>query len=617
MSSLSARPSPSAPPELRAKTLPLLPRDTAPPELVPARMINEVLYCERLMYLEWVQGDFADNAFTVEGRLVHKRADVPAGKLPPQPSPDRDDDEPVDPGPPPYTARSVWLSSESLGITAKIDVVEGTAEGTVIPIEYKRGKAPDLPAGAYLPERAQLCAQVLLLREHGYRCDDACIYFAGSKRRVSITIDDGLISVVMGAVAKARELASRPGPPPPLRDDARCDGCSLVGICLPDETTLLHRLEGRAVEDEADAVLDPLDVSDGDPWELCGAPEEGIRRLHAAREESMPVYVQEQGARISLDGHELVVRGKSVRTTARLAHTSQVSVYGNVQISTQAIRALLERGIPLAFFSYGGWFLGRSSGMDPKNVDLRMAQHRRAADPEFCLRMARGLVVGKIKNCRTMLRRNHAQPDDTVLFELEQLARKAAEAERLDELLGLEGTAARSYFGQFTGMLKGEAAAVGTFDLEGRNRRPPRDPINALLSYAYSLLSKDFAVTLGTVGLDPLLGFYHQPRFGRPALALDLMEEFRPLVADSMVIGVINNGVVDAGDFVSNGASVAMGPEARKKVLLAYERRMDQLVTHPVFGYRISYRRVLEVQARLLGRVLQGELESYPSFRTR
>ncbi len=390
-----------------------------------------------------------------------------------------------------------------------------------------------------------------------------------------------------------------------------------MGICLPDETTLLQRLAGKEVEEPPAYKDDPLDVSDGDPWELVGAPEEGIRRLHAAREECMPVYVQEQGARVSLDGHELVVRGKSGSTTARLAHTSQVSVYGNVQISTQAIRALLEHGIPLAFFSYGGWFLGRSSGMEPKNVELRMAQHRRAADPEFCLRMARGIVVGKIKNCRTMLRRNHAQPDAAVLFELEQLARKAAEAERLDELLGLEGTAARSYFGQFTGMLKGEAAAVGTFDLEGRNRRPPRDPINALLSYAYSLLSKDFAVTLGTVGLDPMLGFYHQPRFGRPALALDLMEEFRPLVADSMVIGVINNGVVDKDDFVTNGASVAMGPAARKKILQAYERRMDQLVTHPVFGYRISYRRVLEVQARLLGRVLQGELESYPSFRTR
>jgi CRISPR-associated protein Cas1 len=290
---------------------------------------------------------------------------------------------------------------------------------------------------------------------------------------------------------------------------------------------------------------------------------------------------------------------------------------GNVQISTQAIRALLERGTPLCFFTYGGWFLGRTSSHDHKNVGLRIAQYRAAADPTACLHLARGFVVSKIKNCRTMLRRNHAAASEVALGELDQLARKAAEAYAIESLLGLEGTAARVYFAEFTGMLKGDAAALGVFDLQGRNRRPPRDPINALLSYTYALLAKDFAVTTASVGLDPLLGFYHQPRFGRPALALDLMEEFRPLVADSVVIGAVNNAVVGERDFLTKGCATTLAPAARKRVLLAYERRMDQLVTHPLFGYRISYRRVLEVQARLLGRVLTGELESYPAFRTR
>ena len=173
------------------------------------------------------------------------------------------------------------------------------------------------------------------------------------------------------------------------------------------------------------------------------------------------------------------------------------------------------------------------------------------------------------------------------------------------------------YFGAFSKMLKGDEKLRATFEMAGRNRRPPRDPINALLSFAYALLAKDFSVTLATVGLDPMVGFYHQPRFGRPALALDLMEEFRPLIADSVVIGAINNEVVGDEDFVRGAGAVALGPAGRKRVLLAYERRMDQLVTHPVFGYRISYRRVLEVQARLLGRVLLGEIEEYPAFRTR
>ena len=166
-------------------------------------------------------------------------------------------------------------------------------------------------------------------------------------------------------------------------------------------------------------------------------------------------------------------------------------------------------------------------------------------------------------------------------------------------------------------MLKGDAAVGGNFDLDGRNRRPPQDPVNALLSFAYSLLTKDLALALSAVGLDPLLGFYHQPRFGRPALALDLMEEFRPLVADSVIIGALNGGSFGPEDFQNHPSGVAMRPTARKRLLLAYERRMDQLIVHPVFGYRISYRRVLEVQARLLSRCLIGELAEYPAFRTR
>jgi CRISPR-associated protein Cas1 len=249
-------------------------------------------------------------------------------------------------------------------------------------------------------------------------------------------------------------------------------------------------------------------------------------------------------------------------------------------------------------------------------VELRVAQYRGATDPATCLRLARTFVASKIRNSRTLLRRNHEAPRAVTLGELEQLAKKAEVAESLESLLGLEGTAARFYFGDFTGMLKGDARS-GDFDWEGRNRRPPRDPINALLSFAYALLTKELTLTLGAVGLDPLLGFYHQPRFGRPALALDLMEEFRPLVADSVVIGALNNGVVTPKDFVVRSSGVALKPTGRKNLILAFERRMDQLVTHPVFGYRISYRRVLEVQARLLGKLLLGETPEYPPFRTR
>jgi CRISP-associated protein Cas1 len=214
-----------------------------------------------------------------------------------------------------------------------------------------------------------------------------------------------------------------------------------------------------------------------------------------------------------------------------------------------------------------------------------------------------------------MLRRNHAEVGAVVLGQMKQLARKADTADSIASLLGIEGAAAREYFRAFTGMLKTEN--VSGFDFERRNRRPPRDPINALLSFTYALLTKELVIALTGVGLEPLLGFYHQPRFGRPALALDLMEEFRPLIADSVVVTVLNNSAVTQSDFTTVADACSIKPHARKRVIEAYERRMDQTLTHPLFNYAISYRRVLELQARLLSRVILGEIPRYPGLVTR
>jgi CRISPR-associated protein Cas1 len=231
-------------------------------------------------------------------------------------------------------------------------------------------------------------------------------------------------------------------------------------------------------------------------------------------------------------------------------------------------------------------------------------------------------VGGKIANQRTLLRRNHADPPAMALDDLSQAAETAAHAESLATLLGVEGNAARVYFSQLPGMLKprqgDDPASCGfTFDFAGRNRRPPTDPVNALLSLGYAILGKDLTVACWVVGFDPFLGFFHQPKYGKPALALDLMEEFRAIIVDSVVITAINTGVVDLGDFLCRGSAVALRPEGRRRFLQAYERRLSSLVTHPVFGYRICYRRVLEVQARILARVLLGELPAYVPFTTR
>jgi CRISPR-associated protein Cas1 len=191
----------------------------------------------------------------------------------------------------------------------------------------------------------------------------------------------------------------------------------------------------------------------------------------------------------------------------------------------------------------------------------------------------------------------------------------------LEQLLGIEGNAARIYFSNFSGLIKaddeGGEQAQFTFDFSTRNRRPPKDAVNALLSLAYSMLAKDLTIACYAVGFDPFLGFYHEPRFGRPALALDLMEPFRPLIADSAVVNAINTRMITPKDFVQAGPAVALSAAGRKGFFRAYELRMDSLVTHPLFDYRVSYRRLLEIQVRLLARVVQGEIAEYPVFTTR
>ena len=224
------------------------------------------------------------------------------------------------------------------------------------------------------------------------------------------------------------------------------------------------------------------------------------------------------------------------------------------------------------------------------------------------------MISGKIKNCRTLLRRNDPEVPKELLALMARLARDAEKASSSESLLGIEGAAAEAYFSRFNQMLKGKAV---DFSFENRNKRPPKDPVNAVLSYLYGVLVKDFFVTLLAVGFDPYLGIYHRPRYGRPALALDMMEEFRPIVADSTAVTLFNNGELSNKDFIRAGFGISLTPEGKKKVIGGYERRMETEIVHPIFGYSVSYNRLLEVQARLLSRVISGEIRKYPAFCTR
>lgn len=564
------------------KELPLpFPEFSGDLPLLPVRMLNEYQYCPRLAYLEWVQGEWAESADTVEGRSVHKRVDQPTGNLP---SAEEIDSETH------LHARSVTLSSNRLGLIAKLDLIESN-DGVVVPVDYKRGKRPHIASGAYDPERVQVCAQGLILEEHGYTCTEGVLYFAASRERVGVIFDDELRQTTRNAIDGLRLIAAGGTIPSPLVDSPKCPRCSLVGICLPDEVNFLKRQETPP------------------------------RPLSVLRDEAMPVYVQARSAKVAKKGETLEISIEDANTaTARLNEVSQLVLMGNIYVTTPCLHELMEREIPVTWHSYGGWFIGHTVGTGHKNVEIRTAQYRASFDPGICLRLAKGLVVAKIQNCRTLLRRNWKE-GETPEGLLEDFKRDIDHARRvgsLPELLGVEGNAAARYFGQFRNMIRrSDSTEEFAFDFAKRNRRPPTDPVNALLSYAYSLLVRTWTVTLSGVGFDPYRGFYHQPRYGRPALALDLMEPFRPLIADSSVIQAINNGEVKPTDFISAAGSVALDKDGRKRFIAAFERRLSHETTHPVFGYKVSYRRLLEIQARLLARYLLGELDEYPNFVTR
>ncbi len=604
-------------------TLPLVKRPAPDqlPDYLPVRMVNEFVYCPRLFFYEWVDGLFLESADTIEGAAQHARVDQEGGELAAPEDLDAD-----------LKTQAITLSSERFRIIAKVDLLT-VAAGVVTPVDYKRG-APQAAgeSGAielWPADRVQVALQALILRENGYRCEEAIVYYRTTKQRVRLAITEAVLAEAIAAVDLAWATARLGVRPAPLMDSPKCIGCSLNPICLPDETNSLARLYPELAVPAATQLplFDGLSRK-GPSSEGAVAP---VRRLLAPRDDLKPVYLDTQGLRVGKSGEVLQVKERAKGGAAdkllqeiRLHDINQLNLMGNIQVTTQAIQALCGAEIPVCYFSQSGWFYGITQGLVTKNVFLRQAQYRLAAESWFCLRLARQLVAAKIRNQRVLLMRNHVEPSRLVTDQMREMADRATEARSLEELLGIEGNGARLYFGSFAGMLKqddGDPLATGdgrfTFDFTVRNRRPPRDPVNALLSLAYSMLAKDLMIACHAVGFDPMLGYYHQPRFGRAALALDLMEPFRPLIADSAVLSAINNRMVTPKDFLRAGKAVVLTPKGRKAFYQAYELRMDMLVTHPLFDYRLTYRRMLEVQARVLGRVLEGEIGEYPAFVTR
>ncbi len=322
------------------------------------------------------------------------------------------------------------------------------------------------------------------------------------------------------------------------------------------------------------------------------------------------IYVLEHDAYLSLDGGTLKVtrrRKREVLLAKPLIHVDEIVLLGNAVLTPQLLKHCAREGIGVHYLSQTGSYIARLTGTPAKNVPLRIAQYRAHFSAEHKLDLAKHFVQGKLKNGLVFLRRNGADGWKVLRDALAQLERTGGE----DAVRGVEGQAADAYFRAFASLLP-----TG-FSFTERSKRPPRDPANSLLSLAYTFLAKETQSALEIAGFDPYVGYLHEVRYGRASLALDLMEEFRSIIADSVVLSLLNNRRLTLEDFDGTEGAPRLRREAWPKFLRAWEERMNDRVRHPMLGRSMTYRRILLAQARILAKHLLGELPEYVPFTVR
>ena len=336
------------------------------------------------------------------------------------------------------------------------------------------------------------------------------------------------------------------------------------------------------------------------------------------------LYVQTQGAYVRLDHETLKLEvERELKLQVPLQHLGGMALFGNVLVSPFLIHRFAQDGRSIAWFGTTGRFMGRLTGPTTGNVLLRRAQYEAQADPYRTAAVARGIVAGKVRNARSVAQRaareaatsEEITPLEKTAKGLASVLKQLPHEPGVDGIRGLEGQAGRLYFETFGSMVRADKEA---YAFNGRNRRPPRDRINALLSFIYALVLGDCVAGCEGVGLDPQFGFLHALRSGRPSLALDLQEELRPVLADRLALSLVNRRQLRPNDFDEReGGAVHLNEDGRKKVLVAYQKRKQEETNHPVLDQKVPLGLVPHVQARLLARHLRGDTETYVPFTPR
>jgi CRISPR-associated protein Cas1 len=528
--------------------------------------LHALLYCERLFYLEEVEEIRVADAAVYAGRRLHVEVAAPDDETPEQ--------------------RSLEVSSDRWGLFGKVDAVR-RRDGAWVAIEHKRGRCRRDDSGhpqAWPSDRIQAVAYAVLLEEGlAEPVPQARIRYHADGVTAFVEIDEAARRELDAAVQRARELRRSTQRPPVAENENLCPRCSLAPVCLPEEERLAQQVDSGEHEPP---------------------------RLFPSRREEQTLHIVSPRAHLGRSGAALLLTNEDEKQKIPIEQLDSVVVHGYGQVSTQAIHLCAQHGVAVQWFTMGGKFAA-GIACSPGRVQQRIRQYTGLADPAMRLDLARRLVEAKIDTQRRyVLRASRAEVAYRAWCRprLEQMLTVLGDvpkAESVASLLGLEGTAARAYFDCLRVLI--DAATAKELRPDGRNRRPPRDRFNCLLSFGYALLQSLIHRTILTVGLEPALGFYHQPRTAAPPLVLDLMELFRTLLWDIPLIGSVNRGqwnTVD--DFNVTPGQVWLSDAGRRKAIGLFEQRLTESYRHPHTGQSLSYSRIVELETRLLEKEWTG-----------
>jgi len=524
--------------------------------------LHALAYCPRLFYLEEVEELYTQDAAVFAGRRLHTELEK------------QEDEE----------WEELFLESEELGLRGRLDALR-TRDGQTIPYEHKRGRAhrdENKQPQAWESDRLQILAYACLLESaQSIQIKEGRIRYHADNVLVHIPLDDAGRATVREAIEKARSLRQSTHRPPVTDNERLCTRCSLAPVCLPEEARLAHDREWQPI------------------------------RLFPEDDERQVIHVLEPGTCVGRTGEQIkITRRNQPLETVPSRQVGQLVLHSFSQISTQALHFCADQGIGVHFVSGGGRYLG---SFDTRNgsIQRRIRQYTALCLPDTCLELARKLVACRAQGQRKFLMRGKGKAKANerltkAIAQMKAVLKLVPQAKSLESLLGYEGNLAALYFDALPNLISQDAPREMVFN--ARNRRPPKDRFNCLLGFGYALLLKDVMNAILTVGLEPALGFYHQPRSQAAPLALDLMEIFRVPLVDMIIMASVNRNQWDIkADFDIRGQQVWLSETGKRKFVELYENRKQETWKHPATGYSLTYRRLLELEVRLLEKEWMGE----------